>query len=237
MRLRTGAVAYRCRRLEGRYALVTGAARVIGRAVAVRFAEEGAWPSMTSRRRRPPRRRWSACARRRVPAAIRQTGIASPWPTSATPRPPRRWSIGSSATGVGSTFSSTTPASRRRLPEQLPLAECHRVMNVNLTGALSRAQAAIRHFLSRPGGGGVLNCTSVHEIVPKPGYLSYAVSKGGLGNLTRTLALEYADRGIRVNAVGPGATLTDMNSAWAEDPMARRGVGSHIPMGRAASAE
>src|SRR5690606_8688152 len=59
--------------------------------------------------------------------------------------------------------------------------------------------------------------------------------KGGMGNMTRTLALEYADRGIRVNAVGPGATLTDMNSAWINDPEARRGVESHIPMGRAAT--
>src|SRR5262249_30565628 len=47
--------------------------------------------------------------------------------------------------------------------------------------------------------------------------------------------LEYADRGIRVNSVGPGATLTDMNSAWTNDPQARRNVESHIPMKRAAT--
>jgi glucose 1-dehydrogenase len=58
-----------------------------------------------------------------------------------------------------------------------------------------------------------------------------------MGNLTRTLALEYADRGIRVNGVGPGATLTDMNDAWRNDPKARAGVEGHIPMRRAASAE
>jgi glucose 1-dehydrogenase len=86
-----------------------------------------------------------------------------------------------------------------------------------------------------PGGGVILNCSSVHEIIPKPAYIAYSVSKGGLGNLTRTLALEYADRGIRVNGVGPGATLTDMNSAWADHPQARRSVESHIPMNRAAT--
>src|SRR5262249_22394410 len=118
-----------------------------------------------------------------------------------------------------------------------PRPESRHILDVNLTGALLCAQAAIGHFLSRLGGGVILNCSSVHEIVPKPTYIAYSVSKGGLGNLTRTLALEYADRGIRVNGVGPGATLTDMNDAWANDPKARRGVESHIPMGRAATAE
>jgi glucose 1-dehydrogenase len=118
---------------------------------------------------------------------------------------------------------------------EAPLTEYKHILDVNLTGALLCAQAAIRHFLSRPGGGVILNCSSVHEIIPKPAYIAYSVSKGGMGNLTRTLALEYADRGIRVNGVGPGATVTDMNSAWADDPKARRNVEGHIPMGRAAT--
>ena len=59
--------------------------------------------------------------------------------------------------------------------------------------------------------------SSVHELVPKPGCLAYSISKGGLGNLTRTLALEFAGCGIRVNAVGPGATVTDLNRAWTGD--------------------
>ena len=56
-------------------------------------------------------------------------------------------------------------------------------------------------------------------------------------NLTRTLALEYADRGIRVNAVGPGALVTPINRAWIDDPKARGEVESHIPMGHAAVAD
>jgi glucose 1-dehydrogenase len=55
--------------------------------------------------------------------------------------------------------------------------------------------------------------------------------------MTRTLALEYADRGIRVNAVAPGAILTDINNAWRNDQEARTNVESHIPMGRAGSPE
>jgi glucose 1-dehydrogenase len=83
----------------------------------------------------------------------------------------------------------------------------------------------------------IINTSSAHEIIPKPGFLAYAISKTGIGALTRTLALEFADRGIRVNAVAPGATLTDMNSSWATDPEKRASVESHIPMGRAARPE
>ncbi len=73
-------------------------------------------------------------------------------------------------------------------------------------------------------------------MIPKPKYLPYSISKGGMENLTKSLALEYADRGIRVNAVGPGAVITPINSAWTGDPKAKREVESHIPMGRAADA-
>jgi glucose 1-dehydrogenase len=104
-------------------------------------------------------------------------------------------------------------------------------------GAAYCAEAAIQHFLSRPGGGVIVNTSSVHQIVPKPGYLSYSLSKGGMANLTRTLALEFADRRIRVNAVGPGAILTDMNDSWRNDPKQKAMVESHIPMGRAGEPE
>ena len=59
----------------------------------------------------------------------------------------------------------------------------------------------------------IVNVSSVHQLIPKPDYLGYSVSKGGMQNLTRTLALEYAGRGIRVNGVGPGATVTPINRA------------------------
>lgn len=112
-----------------------------------------------------------------------------------------------------------------------------RVLDVNLRGAFLCAREAIRHFLARGKGGVVLNNSSVHEIIPKPKYLPYSVSKGGLENLTKSLALEYASHGIRVNAVGPGAVVTPINKAWIDNAKARGEVESHIPMGRAAQAE
>ena len=98
------------------------------------------------------------------------------------------------------------------------------------------SREAIRHFLTR-GGGLILTTSSVHQEIPKPKYLSYSISKGGMANLTRSLALEYADRNIRVNAIGPGAILTPINDAWKDDPKARKGVEEHIPMGRAGRPE
>jgi glucose 1-dehydrogenase len=56
-------------------------------------------------------------------------------------------------------------------------------------------------------------------------------------NMTRSLALEYADRGIRVNAIAPGATITPINESWIHDPEEKAIVESHIPMGRAGTAE
>jgi len=120
---------------------------------------------------------------------------------------------------------------------ELEAADFDRIISVNLRGAFLCAREAIRHFLSRGRGGVILNNSSVHEAIPKPKYLSYSISKGGMENLTKTLALEYAGQGIRVNAVGPGAVVTPINRAWIDDPKARDNVESHIPMGRAANAE
>lgn len=112
-----------------------------------------------------------------------------------------------------------------------------RVLATNLRGAFICAQEAIKGWLAAGKPGVILNVSSVHQEIPKPRFLSYSVSKGGMQNLTRTLALEYAGRGIRVNGIGPGATITPINRAWVDDPVKSAQVVEHIPAGRAASAE
>jgi glucose 1-dehydrogenase len=112
-----------------------------------------------------------------------------------------------------------------------------RVIAVNLRGAFLCAREQVRQLLADDKPGAIVNISSVHQLIPKPRFLGYSVSKGGMQNLTRTLALEYAGRGVRVNAIGPGATVTPINRSWIEDPEKREMVESHIPMGRAGDAE
>jgi len=111
------------------------------------------------------------------------------------------------------------------------------VLAVNLRGSFLCAQQAIRGMLAKGRPGAIVNVSSVHQLIPKPKFLGYSVSKGGMQNLTRTLALEYAGRNIRVNGIGPGATVTPINRAWVDDPMKREMVEKHIPMRRAGDAE
>jgi glucose 1-dehydrogenase len=111
------------------------------------------------------------------------------------------------------------------------------VIAVNLRGAYLCARETIKRLLAQQRSGVIINISSVHEVIPRPSYVSYSISKGGMGNLTKTLALEYANRGIRVNAIAPGATITPINEAWTDDPEQKAIVESHIPMGRAGTSE
>jgi glucose 1-dehydrogenase len=121
--------------------------------------------------------------------------------------------------------------------DKLPVAHFDKVLAVNLRGAFLCAQQAVRHFLAADRPGAIVNVSSVHQLIPKPRFVGYSVSKGGMQNLTRTMALEYASRGIRVNGIGPGATVTPINRSWIDDPHKRAMVENHIPMRRAGDAE
>jgi glucose 1-dehydrogenase len=121
--------------------------------------------------------------------------------------------------------------------DMLDVAAFDRVLSVNLRGAFLCAKAQVRQLLDDERPGSIVNISSVHQVIPKPKFLGYSVSKGGMQNLTRTLALEFAAKGIRVNAIGPGATVTPINRAWIDDPERSAMVTSHIPLGRAGLAE
>jgi NAD(P)-dependent dehydrogenase (short-subunit alcohol dehydrogenase family) len=99
-----------------------------------------------------------------------------------------------------------------------PLEDWRQVIDLNLTGAFACAQRAARLMVDAGRGGRIVNVTSVHEHVPLRGAAAYCAGKGGLGLLTKVMALELGEHGITVNAVAPGEIATPMTGAEDKDP-------------------
>jgi len=225
--------------LKGKNVLVTGGSSGIGQAIAVRFAEYGANVAINYLRQPEEaagtEEQVHACARR-----VKQEGVRDVLVQGDVSREDDVVRmVGDAAEGLGGLDVLVNNAGIQisRPSEELSSADFDRVLAVNLRGSFLAAREAIRHFLAEQKRGSIVNVSSVHQLIPKPGYLGYSTSKGGMQNLTRTLALEYAGRGIRVNGLGPGATVTPINRAWIDDPVKRRQVEEHIPMQRAGEAD
>lgn len=114
---------------------------------------------------------------------------------------------------------------------ELPLERWEQVMATNLRGAFLMCQAAGRGMIERKGGA-IINVASVAGMVGIRMLAAYSASKGGLIQLTRTLALEWARYGVRVNALAPGYFLTDLNRGLFTSEAGERMIRNHIPMGR-----
>ena len=114
--------------------------------------------------------------------------------------------------------------------------EWDEVLDINLKGSFFCSRAAIKKMLSRtkkPSGSySIINISSVHQTTPMPLAVPYAASKGGMEMLTKTLALEVADKGIRINAIAPGAIATMMNIDILEDEKKKKDEENKIPMHR-----
>jgi NAD(P)-dependent dehydrogenase (short-subunit alcohol dehydrogenase family) len=123
--------------------------------------------------------------------------------------------------------------------EFLDLAEedFDRVLRVNLKGAFLVGQAAARRMVGQRSGGAIINMSSVNAVMAIPNQVPYTVAKGGLNQLTRVMALALADAGIRVNAIGPGTILTDLARVVMKDEEAKRKILSRTPLGRCGEPE
>jgi glucose 1-dehydrogenase len=120
----------------------------------------------------------------------------------------------------------------------LDLAESDfdRVLRVNLKGAFLVGQAAARRMVAQVKAGGppgsIINMSSINAVVAIANHVPYCVSKGGLDQLTKVMALALAPHGIRVNAIGPGSIMTDILRAVATDKEAKRRILARTPLGR-----
>ena len=113
---------------------------------------------------------------------------------------------------------------------QLSYEEWSKVLDTNLNGAFLCSQRAARRMADDGNGGRIINITSVHEHIPRIGASAYCASKGGLGLLTKVMAMELADYGILVNAIAPGEISTPMTDQEDTDPTTVERP--NLPLGR-----
>ncbi len=112
-----------------------------------------------------------------------------------------------------------------------------RVLSVNLRGTFLLSRLVARHMVDRSIEGAIINMSSTNAVVAIPDQLPYAVSKGGIMQLTRAMAIRLAPHRIRVNAIGPGSIATDMLGEVMTNEESRRSILSRTPLGRVGEPE
>jgi NAD(P)-dependent dehydrogenase (short-subunit alcohol dehydrogenase family) len=208
-------------------AIVTGSDSGIGKATAVRLAEAGFDLGITWHTDEPGAEGTAdevrALGRR---AEVRQVDLADATEAArvvdelAEDLGGLDVLVNNAGTGDGTPFLEMT------------LDEWRHVLDVDLTAAFICGQRAARRMVDRGTPGRIINITSVHEHIPKPEAAAYCAAKGGLGLLTKVMAIELAPHGILVNAVAPGEIATPMTGQHDEDPEQADRDRTFIPIGR-----
>ena len=211
--------------LAGKVAVVTGASRGLGRAIAVALARAGAGVALAARSR--PDLDDTA---RLVEAA---GGRALVVPTDVGRYAEVEALMARAVSDLGRLDVVVNNSGIARVT---PLAEMspddfRQVIDVNLAGVFHGCRAAAPHLIAQRSGK-IVNLASVLGVVGLPGYTAYAASKGGIIALTRALGVEWARHGIQVNAIAPGWFRTDMNEAAFADPRVSERLLREVPARR-----
>ena len=224
----------RVKRLDGKIAIVTGGARGIGRAIVETFAAEGAAVAAFDVDDRGAQDAARDLTGRGLDVEAHGVDVTTERSVAEGVRRvlDRRGRVDVlvNNAGVNAYFDATT----------MTLDEWQSVFAVDLTGAWLCAKHVLPGMVAR-GHGAIVNIASIHASLTIAGMFPYAAAKSGLVGLTRSLALDYAPRGIRVNVVSPGWTQTHLVEEWfarQPDPHAAKSavVGAH-PLRRIASAQ
>lgn len=215
--------------LSDKVVIVTGAAGGIGYAIAERFVAEGASvmiADIDGERGEKAARSLST----RGKALFHKTDVADHADVGSL--------VAASVAAFGRIDVLVNNAGIVHGSDFLDLAEADfdRVLAVNLKGSFLVGQAVARHMAERVKAGekpgSIVNMSSVNAVFALPNQVPYSVSKGGVNQLTKAMAIGLAPYGIRVNAIGPGSINTDMLTSVNNDPEATNRLLSRTPMGR-----
>lgn len=216
-------------RLDGQRAVVTGASRGIGAAIAVALARAGAEIVAVQRAGECPQTQAAveAWGQRCFPVGYdlaRVTGISE-----FVERIERDY-------GPMSILVNAAGMTHRHPPEDFPVEHWDEVIDVNLKATWLLCQGFGRRMLER-GGGKIVNIASLLSFQGGITVPAYAASKGAVGQLTKALANDWAKRNINVNAIAPGYIATDMNAALIANETRNRQILERIPAGRWGAAD
>ena len=189
--------------MEGKVAIITGAASGIGRATARLFADEGAYVAVLDR---------NAAAAHETAAEVGETrGAALAWEVDLSGEAAEA-AVQEVGRQVGRLDILVNNAATYLLRsfDEIRREEWQQVLDTNLTAYFLCARSAARE-MRKQGGGSIVNICSVHRVISEPNSGAYAASKGAVAQLTRNLAIEFAPHNIVVNSVSPGFIRTPMS--------------------------
>ncbi len=212
-------------RLANKVAVVTGAARGIGRATAERLLADGAKVVL------------SDIDIDRLQHTIAEIGCADrvlAHPADVAKRTDVVQLVDTAARHFGGIDIMVNNAGIAPVVDFLDVTEelLGRVLDVNLKGAFYGTQAAARQMIVQGRGGVIINMSSINSGLANPNVAPYAISKGGMNQVTSTAAVAFAPHGIRVVGVGPGTIATDMVTGAFMKSAGYRAVLSRTPLGR-----
>ncbi len=218
-------------KLENRTAIVTGAARGIGRACAERLLAEGARVVIAD----VDQERLDATA-----SQLADGGEVLAIHTDVTRKSEVDNLVVETVRHFGRLDIMVNNAGIAMMQDFLDITEADydAVLNVNLKGPFFGVQAAARQMIEQGKGGVIINMSSINSRLANPRVTTYAISKGGLNQITSTAAVAFAPHGIRVVGVGPGTILTEMvEGSFIDSDEARRAILSRTPAKRCGDAE